>query len=168
MTTTMFQLENMEVEVDPITAIQVDGSCTTQPESISSAMGAAFGRLDSFLKKNKVQPSGPPRVIYPSHDSQEMRFTVAFPVASDAVIREQDGVRVGPIEGGRALRFVHHGPYSALRNTYQRIEDWLREKGGIKSASDWARYSPMWEEYLNDPQSTPEDQLVTRIYLPLR
>ena len=67
-----------------------------------------------------------------------------------------------------ALRFVHHGPYRDIRSTYARIESWLRERGGIKTPADWANYSPMWEEYMNDPAQTPESKLETRIFLPLR
>jgi AraC family transcriptional regulator len=41
------------------------------------------------------------------------------------------------------------------------------EKQWMKSEADWARYMPMWEEYLNDPDSTPAAELVTYIYLPV-
>jgi effector-binding domain-containing protein len=83
-------------------------------------------------------------------------------------VKDSADVAIKPTAESSALRFVHHGPYRDVRNTYDRIEAWLRERGGIKTPADWARYSPMWEEYLNDPATTPESELITRIYLTLR
>jgi effector-binding domain-containing protein len=37
----------------------------------------------------------------------------------------------------------------------------------MNSEADWTRYMPMWEEYLNDPHTTSEAELVTHIYLPV-
>jgi len=37
----------------------------------------------------------------------------------------------------------------------------------MQSEADWARYTPMWEEYRNDPETTPEAELLTYIYLPV-
>jgi len=37
----------------------------------------------------------------------------------------------------------------------------------VLAPSDWARYSPMWDEYMSDPATTPESELLTRIYLTL-
>jgi len=51
--------------------------------------------------------------------------------------------------------------------TYGRITEFCKSKGLMQTEADWARYMPMWEEYLNDPQTTPADQLVTYIYLPV-
>jgi effector-binding domain-containing protein len=83
-------------------------------------------------------------------------------------VAESGGVALDTIPESTALRFVHHGPYRDLPATYERIEAWLRERGGIRTAADWARYSPMWEEYVTDPETTPESALITRIYLTLR
>ncbi len=45
---------------------------------------------------------------------------------------------------------------------------WIaKAKGLMQCEADWARYMPMWEEYLNDPQTTPEAELMTYIYLPV-
>ena len=43
----------------------------------------------------------------------------------------------------------------------------MRGKGLMESEADWMKYMPMWEEYLNDPATTPEAELVTHIYLPI-
>jgi DNA gyrase inhibitor GyrI len=37
----------------------------------------------------------------------------------------------------------------------------------MQTEDDWMRYMPMWEVYLNDPQTPPETDLLTYIYLPV-
>jgi DNA gyrase inhibitor GyrI len=51
--------------------------------------------------------------------------------------------------------------------TYNRITECMQAKGMLASEADWARYMPMWEECLNDPQVTPEADILTYIYVPL-
>ena len=55
---------------------------------------------------------------------------------------------------------------ASLAATYGQITEFLKAKGLMQSEADWARYMPMWEEYLNDPQTTPGAELMTYIYLP--
>ena len=74
---------------------------------------------------------------------------------------------VDTLAGGKTLRFTHRGPYAGLMGTYGQITQFMLAKGRMESEADWARYMPMWEEYLNDPETTPEEELLTHIYLPV-
>jgi AraC family transcriptional regulator len=166
--TTTTHLDSMEVTVPSVVAAQLDATARSDPAEISAAMGATFRKVNAFLAMNRLTPSGPPRAIYTTWGPTEVGFTVAIPIAAaPPTVEEADGVRIEKLPERTALRFVHHGPYRHLQSTYGRIEAWLRERGGIETPGDWSRYSPMWEEYLNDPGSTPESELVTRIYLTL-
>ncbi|MVW71301.1 GyrI-like domain-containing protein [Bordetella sp. 15P40C-2] len=54
------------------------------------------------------------------------------------------------------------GPYSEIEAAYQwLLAQWLPASG------EETRDFPIWEEYLNDPKTTPAAELQTRIYLPL-
>jgi effector-binding domain-containing protein len=161
------QLESMEVEVDPTFAVVMRQSCAADPVAIKAAMGSTFGALGAWIGAHNITPAGPPRAIYTAFDATGISFTVAFPVGAPLPIAEAGPITVEKLPGGRALRFVHRGPYDAIRATYDQIEAWLRERGAMKSSADWAKYSPMWEEFMNDPGTTPSADLVTRIYLPL-
>lgn len=162
------QLENMEVEVLPTLAVQLAVTCPTDPAAIAAAMQTSFETLGGFMGRNNLQPAGPPRVIYTTW-AATTSFTLAFPImAAPPVIESVPDTAIGMLAGGRALRFVHHGPYDAVRETYGQIDAWLRERGAIKTDADWARYSGMWEEYLNEPGTVPDAELITRIYLPLQ
>ena len=160
-------LEFTEVEVPPVLAAQMPGQSTPDPAAIAKAIGSTFGQLMGFVGQHKLRPSGPPRCIYTAYGPKGIEFIVAMPVAKPPA----KPVKAGPgsvqsIPGGKALRFTHRGPYANLKNTYGQITEFLKTKGLMKTEADWARYMPMWEEYLNDPQTTPEADLLTYIYLP--
>jgi len=162
-------IEPERVTVKPTLALQYASECGTDPKEIAEAMGQAFGVLQRFARQHGVQFAGPPRSIYTGYGEGGTEFTVAMPIASAPSGEVGEGlVEVGQIQGGTALRFVHKGPYPQLIDTYEKITTWLKDKGMIESDADWAKYMPMWEEYLNDPTSTPETELITQIYLPLR
>ena len=162
-------LEFAEVEVPAVLAAQMPGESTPDPAAISGAMHGAFEKLGAFLQQHKLRPSGPPRAIYTSYGPQGIGFVVAMPIAARPAAAIKDGPGfVESIPAGKAMRFTHRGPYADLMKTYGRVTEFLKAKGLMKSEADWARYMPMWEEYLNDPHTTPEAKLVTYIYLPVR
>jgi DNA gyrase inhibitor GyrI len=63
-------------------------------------------------------------------------------------------------EGGKYSRFVLTGPYSDLPAASGRVFQIVSEKK-IQQRDDFCI-----ENYLNDPRTTPEDQLVTEIFIP--
>ena len=137
------ELEFAEVEVAPTLAVQIPGRCGSEPTAIKAAMGEAFDALLGVIQSHTLTPAGPP----------------AEP------IDEATG-SVEMLDGVKGMRFTHRGPYEGLMATYGKITEFLKAKGLMQTEADWAKYMPMWEEYLNDPQTTPEDQLLTYIYLP--
>jgi AraC family transcriptional regulator len=65
-----------------------------------------------------------------------------------------------PITRCAVMRYT--GPYSEIEAAYQwLLSEWLPSSG------EETRDFPIWEEYLNDPKTTPAAELQTRIYLPL-
>ena len=169
MTTDVTNLENMEVLVPATLVAEYHGSSAAESSAISAAVGSALRTVQTFLIVNGIPAAGAPRVAYNEWSSAGVKFTAAVPIAATSPnVNDSADVSIRTRPECSALRFVHHGPYRDVRHTYDRIEAWLRARGGIKTAADWARYAPMWEEYLNDPATTPESELITRIYLTLQ
>jgi effector-binding domain-containing protein len=161
-------LEFTEVEVAPTLAAQMPGQSAADPPAIAAAMGQTFGKLMAFIGQHGLVPAGPPRTIYTAYGPEEIKFTVALPIAAPPATGVESGPgSVGSLPGGKALRFTHRGPYANLMATYGGITELLKAKGLMQSEADWAKYMPMWEEYLNDPRTTPEAELMTFIYLPV-
>ncbi len=160
-------LEFVETQVGAILAAQVKGECGMDPASMGPAISRAFETLGQYLGAQAVAPAGPPRTIYTDSDGDRMTFIVAMPIAAaPSEPAAGDGTFVGEIGGGKVYRFTHRGSYAALAGTYGEITAFLKAKGLMPSEADWARFMPMWEEYLNDPETTPEGDLLTYIYLP--
>ncbi len=157
-----------KVEVQPIWAAKVYTQSGTDPSDIGAAFAAAFGRIHEFLESSGVQVGGPPRAIYTSFEPGEAEFTVAMPVVSGAEGGDPSGdVVVDELPGGSALRFTHRGPYSRLSETYDRITEWMKGEGMLQTEAEWEAHGPVWEEYVTDPETTPEGELVTFIYVPM-
>ncbi len=161
-------LEFVEVEVPSVLAAQMPGVCGPDPATISRAMHTAFDELTAFLRQYKLSPSGPPRTIYTAYGPQGVRFTVAMPVAAPPAATRMIGPGfVKSLPAAKAMRFTHRGPYADLMKTYGLIVEFLKAQGRMKTDADWSRYMPMWEEYLNDPHTTPPEELQTYLYLPV-
>jgi effector-binding domain-containing protein len=161
-------LEFVEVEVPSVLAAQMPGVCGSDPAAIGRAMRTAFTELMGFLRQHKLSPSGPPRAIYSAYGPQGVRFIAAMPIAAPPATTRMIGPGfVKRLASAKAMRFTHHGPYTELMKTYGEITEFLKAKGLAKTEADWSRYMPMWEEYLNDPQTTPPADLRTYIYLPM-
>jgi len=161
-------LEFTEVDVPPTLAAQMPGQSAADPPAIAAAMGQTFGKLMAFVGQRALRPAGPPRTIYTAYDPAGIKFIVAMPVAAPPATGVKSGPgSVGSLPGGRTLRFTHRGPYANLAATYGGITEFLKAKGLMQTEADWARYMPMWEEYLNDPHTTPEAELMTYIHLPV-
>ena len=165
---TLVRSEPIEVEVTPTLAAQVDGQCGPGMEGLSAAMTTAFETLGAYLHQHEIAPVGPPRAVYTVSSPEGSRFIVGFPVAAPPAGEPEPGpVRVGELPGGKMLRFTHRGPYAQLAVTYGAITEWLKQRGMLASEADWDRYMPMWEEYPSDPGTTPPEELLTYIYIPV-
>ncbi|MFQ1699458.1 GyrI-like domain-containing protein [Loktanella agnita] len=82
------------------------------------------------------------------------------------VLWEGDDVPAGledvAIAGGRYAVLHFKGPYIGLQKAYRYLYgDWLTE------TNEPLRDAPCYEVYLNDPTCTPQDELLTDIYMPL-
>lgn len=151
-----------------MTSIQLDCQCAQDPGAISAAMGRAFETLGRFIGANGLTPGGPPRAIYNAYGPEGVDVTVAIPIETPAAPIPAGGdVRVALLPATRTLRFTHTGPYHELAGTYGRITQYLLKERLIEDEAGWAQFMPMWEEYVKDPASTPEAELVTHIHLPL-
>jgi len=66
-----------------------------------------------------------------------------------------------PMPAGDYACLLHVGPYAGLAAAYQRVFAWIAQQGLEPGEA------PCFEEYLNDPSSTPPMALETRIMVPL-
>jgi effector-binding domain-containing protein len=71
------------------------------------------------------------------------------------------GLKVGKSPAGKALRFVHRGSHDSMDTTFELITNYLDEKQ-LKVRDVFV------EQYIKDPITTPQDDLVIELYIPLK
>lgn len=90
----------------------------------------------------------------------KIRYDACITIDNDVEIESNIGKQT--IAGGRYAIITHKGPYNTIENAYaQFMGQWLPQSG--KQLRD----VPCFEVYLNDPDKTPPEELLTDMYLPL-
>lgn len=92
--------------------------------------------------------------------SGKIRYEAAITVDDEVEPEGEVGVRTLP--GGDHAVICHQGPYQELSNTYDCIYGQWLPTSGREPADD-----PCFEVYLNDPEGTDPEDLLTDIYIPL-
>ncbi|WP_353192372.1 AraC family transcriptional regulator [Pandoraea pnomenusa] len=93
--------------------------------------------------------------------TDRLRSMAGVSVPADAKV--SDDLERFEIPAGRCAVLTYTGPYNEMSQPYQWLfSEWL-PNSGLEPAD-----FPMFEQYLNDPRSTPPAQLQTRICLPVK
>ncbi|MDD1763935.1 MAG: GyrI-like domain-containing protein [Methanobacteriaceae archaeon] len=89
---------------------------------------------------------------------EDLQYEIGFSFAGEA---QQDGqVGVKEIPAHTVLAAMHQGPYTEVGPVIHTVVEYAVENG-------YDIVGPITESYLNDPNSTPEDELLTEIQLPV-
>ena len=151
----------MEVRTETIAAISVArvrhvgpyeavGLSFEQLFGWANAVGAAVGRVLTLSYDN-------PEAVSP----EQLRSDACIELLGEAAAA--DGIVLDSISAGRYAVHTHRGPYRGISPTYRRLfKEWLPDSG---EAVD---NRPCMEIYRNSPLDTPEAELVTDLYVPLR
>jgi effector-binding domain-containing protein len=148
-----------EVTLPEKTIIYMNGNATW--DSAFETLIDSFKQLNTFLERQGLKASGPSMTIYTSTDDTGFSFQAAVPLAAEPQNPPQGDIAIGKSPGGRALKFVHRGSYDSMDTTYEAITNHLDEKR--LEAKDL-----FIEEYATDPVTTPEDQLVITVLVPIK
>lgn len=164
----------MAAEADPSKGPEI---VTTQPRpviltrasakagddaALSAALGGAYQKILTYAETNGVEVGGgAPLAITISHQADgDWVFDAAMPLreAPGTALAEADGVKVGHSYAGRAVKLTHRGPYSTLKETYDRIHAFTKQNKLTEKATTW-------EEYVGDAGETPDEALLTNVYI---
>jgi effector-binding domain-containing protein len=148
-----------EVTLSEKTIIYISGSgmWDTAFDTIVGGFKTVYGAM----AKQGIKANGAPMTIYTATDDTGFMFQAAVPVAQAPTMPAGSEITVGKSPAGKALKFVHRGSYDAMDTTYEAITNYLDEKQ--LEAKDL-----FIEQYMKDPVTTPEDDLVIEVYVPLK
>ncbi len=157
---------NLSVElqtVEPVLVAYIEATCSTDADQIAATIERSYAEVGRFMTANNLQPSGAPLTINESWSDTGYVFLAALPVdrVPERPIPEDSKVQLKSTYGGNALKVVHRGSYREMPATYEQLFAWAEVRGyEIDGAS--------WDVYVTDPGSTPEAELRTEIYLPVK
>ena len=110
-----------------------------------------------------VTLAGPPVTIDTGATSAGYLFDAAIPVdrGPDKPIPPDSRVQLKQTYGGKVLKVALRGPYSQITSTYDKIEAYIAAHGIETNGQPW-------EEYVNDPMTVKESEILTNIYFPIK
>ncbi len=148
-----------EVTLTAKTMVLAKGAATW--DTAFDSLVGSFKTVLAALEKQGIKPSGPPMTIYTATDDTGFEYMAGFPVAEAPKGPLPADIVVGKSPEGRALKYIHRGSYDAMDSTYEAITNNLEEKK-LEARDLFA------EQYVTDPLTTPEDNLVIEIYVPVK
>jgi hypothetical protein len=153
-------IERLQVETLPV--LEVDPLPAAAENEPRDPLSAAFGDIARVLALSGRSAAGPPMAVTRCEADGSCRRTVAVPTGpvlegEPWSLNASARVRQGRSPGGTAVRLVHRGDPVGLPESYTRLEAWLAAHGERGTGVTW-------EVYVDDPRTTPVDQLETHVY----
>lgn len=150
-----YQCDVKDQSSQPTLAIRTRASV----DDMSRVLERAYGTIAQYVGELGGQFGGPPYVAYYNEDMDDLDIEIGFPVTRELPGRGE--IEAAEIPGGRVATCIHVGPYGEIPPAYEALSHWVEENG----------YEPTgaaYEFYLNDPEETPSEQLMTQIMFPLK
>jgi effector-binding domain-containing protein len=141
----------------PIVYVKGTGTWDSAYETITKA----FKKLRGFAEKESLKIEGMPITVFTSTDDTGFQFEAALPLAEPPKNPPRGEIVAGTSPQGHALKFVHRGSYDGLDNTYEAITNFLDEKR--LEARD-----VFIEQYVTDPLTTNEENLVVNVFVMIK
>ena len=134
----------------------------TYGETIPKLIGELMKELFSpDNQRNLVKMNGALMTLYHDHEykDEDADIEVAIPVTGKVSIHDPD-IEVRNISGAKVLSLVHRGPYETVGVGWTKLHEHMVAEG-------LEIVGPIRELYLNDPNDTPQDELMTELQAPI-
>jgi effector-binding domain-containing protein len=125
---------------------------------IPQTIGRMFEELMPMIQGG-VKCVGPPFALYHSWSNGVTDMEVGFPITGKGMSKG----RVKPMElpAVKAAVLMHIGPYDKLSESWEKMQEWMKANGHQPAEI-------CWEEYLSDPDDTPPEKLMTKLFWPIK
>lgn len=151
-------VEAVEVKAFPIAYLQA--TCGKDEQEIAATIGGAYAQVGTFMRMNGLRQVAPPITINVEWKDRYV-FEAAIPVDREVEAPTHGSVRIKKTYGGNVLKVVHRGAYREMGAIYDKLAAYIAAYG-IERAGD------PWDEYVSDPGNTPEAELITNVYQPVK
>ena len=151
--------------IENTNALRMAGvACSCDVEAVGESMEAAFAKATELFKASGLPLNGPMISVYTKFHIRKGVFDYisGFIVPDDVKIPSSSGLEVWSISPSKSLRVEHIGSYRHLGNAWS-VANQIARHRRLKQ-----QRCGTWEIYRTTPPSTPDAELRTDIYLPLR
>ena len=151
------------VTVDASTLIYMANRADMDGDKISKALAESYGKLVAFMAENGLNFAGAPLAITTGGSPEEgfWAFEAALPVDFPAEVADDSDIQFKQSYAGKAVKLVHIGSYMSMESSYAKLGKYVAENG-LKMNGN------VWEQYVSDPGVTPEAELITHLYFPIK
>lgn len=157
--------QTVQVEIVDFKSIRI---AVMEHRGPTERVNDSVGQFIAWRKESGLSPKEISRsfgIAYDNPDTTEpaeFRFDICGEVTDEVPLNRQ-GVVTKSIPGGRCARVRHYGSHVRIgESIYPLYRNWLPESG------EELRDFPLYFDYLNLMPETPEHELETDIYLPLK
>ncbi|MCC9602707.1 SRPBCC family protein [Stieleria sp. JC731] len=138
-------------------------STSVRLQEISAAMEKDITEINRKLKTAGVDAEGTWLAAYSKLNLKTQTLTYFVGMELDESIAAPDGLQAQVIEPLQCMHVRHTGSYTHLGNA------WFTAHQRIRSDGHKAAYrKPSLEIYRNNPETTPPEELITDVYVPVK
>ncbi len=151
------------LEVPPVPIAFVERRCGKDEAEIAATIGAAYQKVGGFMGALGLRQAAAPITINREWEDAGYVFEAAIPIdrMPESPVPPDSEVQVKTTYAGKVLRVVHKGAYREMEGTYEKLF-------ACAAAYGYERAGDPWDEYVTDPGTTPEPELLTNVFLPVR
>ena len=150
-----YQCEIKEQSVQPVLSIRA----RTPVDSLPALIADSYDKIATYLAELGAEPAGAPFAAYYNMDMQDLDVEVGFPVAQAQAGKGE--IQAGQVPGGKLAFTIHQGSYRDIAPAYEALKQFIEAQGHQPTGV-------AYEFYLNDPDDTAPEALMTQIALPLK
>ena len=131
----------------------------TSVDQLPEVLGKAYAEVMMYIDEIEEMAADVPFVAYYNLDMQDLDIEAGFPVSQQ--LPGKGNIQSNIIPAGKYAEVMYKGAYKAIEPAYKAIMEWF-------PANNCEALGPAYEFYLNDPTDTDEDDLLTRILMPIK
>jgi effector-binding domain-containing protein len=158
-------------ETKPGDAFAEDVTLTAQPivyfkgsgtwDKAFAIISGSLKKVETYVAKAGLKTDGLPMTIFLATDDRGFDYEAAVPLAETPKDPPHGEIAAGQSPEGHALKFVHRGSYESLDDAYEAITNYLDEKRLVST-------NVLIEQYVTDPVTADEKNLVVNILVPIK
>lgn len=129
-------------------------------DSMTEDFNTGYGKLMAYLSELGESIAAPPYAAYYNSDMNDMDTEMGIPVSKP--LPEKGEIKSGsilPFE--KTVSAIHKGSYDTLHKTYEKVYQYIAD-------NKLTIAGPHYDFYISDPANTSEEEMITKVAIPIK